>query len=140
MHLKETIDTLVMEDEAYVQSFYMAWMFFPIFIFIGIGQVILFVLYNNKYHPFQVILKGATKKGKGTELIQHWIERCSKTFPGLIKKSIIKSYHNTKFPGRTLVIEIKVIHNFYSVPHISCEMSLLIFIFRDRHRDGSNCE
>ena len=64
MHLKATIDTLVMEDEAYVQSFYMAWMFFPIFIFIGIGQVILFVLYNNKYHPFQVILKGATKKGK----------------------------------------------------------------------------
>ena len=88
MHLKETIDTLVMEDEAYVQSFNMAWMFFPIFIFIGIGQVILFVLYNNKYHPFQVILKGATKKGKGTELIQHWIERCSKTFLGLIKKSV----------------------------------------------------
>ena len=66
MHLKATIDTLVMEDEAYVQSFYMAWMFFPIFIFIGIGQVILFVLYNNKYHPFQIILKGATKKGKMT--------------------------------------------------------------------------
>ena len=113
MHLKETIDTLVMEDEAYTQSFYMAWMFFPIFIFIGIGQVILFVLYNNKYHPFQVILKGATKKGKGIELIQHWIERCSKTFPSLIKKAVIESCHNTNYFGRTLVIERKVIHYFH---------------------------
>ena len=57
MHLKATIDTLEMEDEAYVQIFYMAWIFYPIFIFIGILQVILFVLYNHKCHPFRALLE-----------------------------------------------------------------------------------
>ena len=64
MLLKDTIGTLVMEDEAYVQSFYMAWIFFPIFILIGVGQGILIELYNKKYHPFNIILEGAIKKGK----------------------------------------------------------------------------
>ena len=53
-----------MEDEAYVQSFYMAWIFFPIFILIAVVQGLLIELYNKKYHPFNIILEGATKKGK----------------------------------------------------------------------------
>ena len=53
-----------MEDEAYVQSFYTAWIFFPIFILIAVGQGLLIELYNKKYHPFNIILEGATKKGK----------------------------------------------------------------------------
>ena len=64
IHLKDTIGTLVMEDEAYVQSFYMAWIFFPIFILIAVVQGLLIELYNKKYHPFNIILEGATKKGK----------------------------------------------------------------------------
>ena len=64
IHLKDTIGTLVMEDEAYDQSFYMAWIFFPIFILIAVGQGLLIELYNKKYHPFNIILEGATKKGK----------------------------------------------------------------------------
>ena len=64
MHLKDTIGTLVMEDEAYVQSFYIAWIFFPIFILIAVGQGLLIELYNKKYHPFNIILEGVTKKGK----------------------------------------------------------------------------
>ena len=57
MHLKATIGTLDMEDEAYVKCYYMAWIFYPIFICIGIFQVILFVLYNHKCHPFRNLLE-----------------------------------------------------------------------------------
>ena len=53
-----------MEDEAYVQSFYMAWIFFPIFIVIAVVQGLLIELYNKKYHPFIIILEDVTKKGK----------------------------------------------------------------------------
>ena len=69
MHLKATIGTLQMEDEAFVQCYYnvttMSWIFYPIFTLIGILQIILFVLYNNKFHPFCDLLKGAdTDPGK----------------------------------------------------------------------------
>ena len=52
-----------MEDEAYERAFYLAWVFYPCFIIIGIGQIILFWLYNDKYHPFSEILKGVKKQG-----------------------------------------------------------------------------
>ena len=52
-----------MEDEAYERASYMAWVFYPCFIIIGIGQIILFWLYNDKYHPFSVILKGVKNQG-----------------------------------------------------------------------------
>ena len=62
--LKSTIDTLTMEDEAYEKSFFLAWVFFPTFFVIGVLQLILFNLYNQIFHPFGVILKGADNNSK----------------------------------------------------------------------------
>ena len=65
MHLKATIGTLQMEDEAFVQCYYMSWIFYPIFTLIAILQVISFLLYNHYFHPFYDILEGAdTDPGK----------------------------------------------------------------------------
>ena len=61
--LKATIDTLTSEDEAYEQAFYMSWVFLLSFILIGLGQIILFYLYNKKCHPFSIILPD-DEKGK----------------------------------------------------------------------------
>ena len=62
--LESTIDTLDMENEAYSLAFYMSWIFYPIFIVVGFGQILLICLYVEKYHPFSEILKGAEKPGK----------------------------------------------------------------------------
>ena len=62
--LKSTIGTLHMEDEAFEQSFYMSWVFYPFFFIIGLGQILFFYLYNKKFHPFCEILKGVRKQGK----------------------------------------------------------------------------
>ena len=56
LHLKATIGTLQMEDEAFVLCYYLSWVFYPIFTLIGILQMILFLLYNQKFHPFSVLL------------------------------------------------------------------------------------
>ena len=65
MHLQATIGTLEMEDEAFERCKTMSWIFYPIFMLIGILQIILFVLYNDKFHPFCDLLKGAdTDPGK----------------------------------------------------------------------------
>ena len=53
--LKDTIGTLEMENEAYIQMFYMSWAFFPAFVLVGVLQLILAYLYN-KHHPFSIIL------------------------------------------------------------------------------------
>ena len=65
MLLKCTIDTLEMENEAYELSYYMSWIFYPIFMILGFGQILLLCLYIEKHHPFNVILKGAEKPGTG---------------------------------------------------------------------------
>ena len=61
--LSSTIGTLKMEDEAFEQSFYMAWAFYPFYIIIGLGKILFFYLYNNKFHPFNEILKIVQEKG-----------------------------------------------------------------------------
>ena len=61
LHLKSTIGTLEMENEAYDQVYFMAWVFFPSFMLIAIFQAILFILFNNKCHPFSDILEGADR-------------------------------------------------------------------------------
>jgi hypothetical protein len=53
-----------MEDEAYYLAFWMSWIFYPIFFIVGFGQIFLLYLYIEKYHPFNVILKGAEEPGK----------------------------------------------------------------------------
>ena len=62
--LTSTIGTLHMEDEAHEKAFYMAWILYPCFFIILIGQILFFYLYNRKYHPFSEILKGVRKQGK----------------------------------------------------------------------------
>ena len=62
--LESTIDTLDMENEAYSLAYYMSWIFYPIFIVVGFGQILLICLYVEKCHPFSEILKGAEKPGK----------------------------------------------------------------------------
>ena len=52
-----------MENEAFEQISYMAWVLYLCFFLIGLGQILLFCLYNNKYHPFNAILKGVKKQG-----------------------------------------------------------------------------
>ena len=66
--LEATISTLKMEDEAYELAFYMAWVGFPMFMIIGIGQFLLFNAYNNKFHPFNIVLKGAENHGRNKEM------------------------------------------------------------------------
>ena len=66
LHLKATIGTLSMEDEAYTQAYYMAWVFFPCFLLIAILQLILFCLFNHKYHPFSDLLDSADHQGMYT--------------------------------------------------------------------------
>ena len=65
MHLKATIGTLQMEDEAFVLCYYLSWVFYPIFTLIGILQIVLFLLYNQKYHPFSdLLIRPDTDAGK----------------------------------------------------------------------------
>ena len=65
MHLKATIGTLQMEDEAFELCYYLSWVFYPIFTLIGILQMILFLLYNQKYHPFSdLLIRPDTDAGK----------------------------------------------------------------------------
>ena len=52
-----------MEDEAHGKAFYMAWILYPCFFIVTIGQILSFYLYNRKYHPFSEILKGVRKQG-----------------------------------------------------------------------------
>ena len=58
-----------MENEAYIQSYYMSWAFFPCFIVIGIGQILLFYFFNQKFHPFSIILEGANEEGMNISTI-----------------------------------------------------------------------
>ena len=62
--LKSTIDTLPEEDDAYDLAKLLSWIFFPIFIVLALGQIFFFKLFNNRFHPFVDILKGANRKGK----------------------------------------------------------------------------
>ena len=62
--LSSTIGTLHMEDEAHENAFYMAWVLYPCFFIVAVGQILFFYLYNRKYHPFSEILKGVRKQGK----------------------------------------------------------------------------
>ena len=61
-----------MEDEAHEKAFYMAWIFYPCFFIIAIGQILFFFLYNRKYHPFSEILKGVNKQGNTYFMGDHW--------------------------------------------------------------------
>ena len=70
MHLKATIGTLQMEDEAFVLCYYLSWVFYPIFTLIGILQMILFLLYNQKYHPFSdLLIRPVTDAGKLSKVL-----------------------------------------------------------------------
>ena len=51
-----------MEDEAFYKAFYMAWVFYPCFIVIGLVQILLLCLYIKRYHPFAKILEGVEKQ------------------------------------------------------------------------------
>ena len=62
--LESTIDTLKMENEAYSLASCMSWIFYPIFVVVGFGQILLICLYLENCHPFSEILKGAEKPGK----------------------------------------------------------------------------
>ena len=62
--LKSTIDTLPEEDEAYNLAKLLSWVFFPIFVVLALGQILLFNLFNDRFHPFVEILKGAKTQGK----------------------------------------------------------------------------
>ena len=62
--LESTIDTLKMENEAYSLASCMSWIFYPIFVVVGFGQILLICLYVENFHPFSEILKGAEKPGK----------------------------------------------------------------------------
>ena len=62
--LKSTIDTLPEEDEAYNLAKLLSWVFFPIFVVLALGQILLFNLFNDRFHPFVEILKGANIQGK----------------------------------------------------------------------------
>ena len=53
-----------MENEAYTQAYHMAWVFFPCFFLIAMLQMILFCLFNHKYHPFVDLLDDADNQGK----------------------------------------------------------------------------
>ena len=64
MLLKSTIDTIPEEDEAYDLAKLLSWVFFPIFVLVALGQVLLFYLFNDRFHPFAEILKGANTQGK----------------------------------------------------------------------------
>ena len=61
--LSNTIGTLRMEDEAYESAFYLSWIFYPTFFLVLLGQILSAWMYNNKFHPFVEILKGAKKQG-----------------------------------------------------------------------------
>ena len=70
MHLKATIGTLQMEDEAFELCYYLSWVFYPIFTLIGILQMILFLLYNQKYHPFSdLLIRPDTDDGKLSKVL-----------------------------------------------------------------------
>ena len=62
--LKSTIDTLPEEDEAYNLAKLLSWVFFPVFLVLALGQVLLFYFFNDRFHPFVEILKGAKTQGK----------------------------------------------------------------------------
>ena len=52
-----------MENEAYNLAYHMAWVFFPCFLLIAMLQLILFCLFNHKYHPFVDLLDDANYQG-----------------------------------------------------------------------------
>ena len=52
-----------MENEAYTLAYHMAWVFFPCFLLIAMLQLILFCLFNHKYHPFVDLLDDADNQG-----------------------------------------------------------------------------
>ena len=52
-----------MENEAYTLAYHMAWVFFPCFLLIAMLQLILFCLFNHKYHPFVDLLDDADYQG-----------------------------------------------------------------------------
>ena len=62
--LKSTIDTLPEEDEAYNLAKLLSWVFFPVFVVLALCQMLLFNLFNDDFHPFVEILKGANTQGK----------------------------------------------------------------------------
>ena len=64
MLLKSTIDTLPEEDEAYNLAKLLSWVFFPVFVVLALCQMLLFNLFNDDFHPFVEILKGANTQGK----------------------------------------------------------------------------
>lgn len=64
--LKSTIDTLPEEDEAYNLAKLLSWVFFPIFVVLALGQILLFNLFNDRFHPFVEILNGANTQVSNT--------------------------------------------------------------------------
>ena len=56
-----------MENEAYTLAYHMAWVFFPCFLLIAMLQLILFCLFNHKYHPFVDLLDDTDNQGMQVE-------------------------------------------------------------------------
>ena len=54
-----------MEIESYERVKLFAWIFFPIFVFLAIVQILTFFLYNGPLHPLSKILDGDENESKG---------------------------------------------------------------------------
>ena len=65
------VGVLDMEIESYERAKLFVWIFFPIFIFLAIFQILTFFLYNGPLHPLSKILDGDEIENNGKRFIRN---------------------------------------------------------------------